>query len=480
MTALLILTVLLAGCGTIDGFRRPDGDGGWSAAERHRRLGEIAAGAGVAWEAAPSPPPAPATIDLPAALALAAAHNRRIAAARQQLAMAAERVYDVRGRLLPATVGSGRYTWYSDPLRNAVALPPGFGDPNAAPFSIEIREQDFGTLNGTLQLPLDLSGELRHALAAAQAGYRGERARVWATTLAQQLAVTRSYFQYLEAVRLRDVAEQTAALYRAQLGDAQKRFAAGRATKNDVLVVQVALRNAEQRLVRRAIAIDDARRALNQAIGAEVDAPLALADVTRPPELPSAEEALGVAFERNPSLQALLEERQRLEESLTALERSRFPRPYAGGAVDYSSSEILQPQSFVSGFVGFSWDLGTDTRREAQIAEARLATEHNRTVLQEQMRELEAAVRSTQQAAGERLTALATAAVAVGQAEENLRIRRQQFDAGRAQSTDVLDAERLLAAQRADLATALYQAHIRRAELQQLVGLPLDETAEPR
>jgi outer membrane protein TolC len=67
--------------------------------------------------------------------------------------------------------------------------------------------------------------------------------------------------------------------------------------------------------------------------------------------------------------------------------------------------------------------------------------------------------------------------VAVAQAEENLRIRRQQFDAGRATSDDVLDATALLAAQRATVATALYQAHTRRAELQALIGLPLDDLA---
>ncbi len=67
------------------------------------------------------------------------------------------------------------------------------------------------------------------------------------------------------------------------------------------------------------------------------------------------------------------------------------------------------------------------------------------------------------------------ACVAVEQAEENLRIRRQQFDAGRATSEDVLDADTLLAVQRAALASALYQAHMRRAELQQLMGQPLEE-----
>ena len=83
-------------------------------------------------------------------------------------------------------------------------------------------------------------------------------------------------------------------------------------------------------------------------------------------------------------------------------------------------------------------------------------------------------MRATQGAAEERLAALATAEAAVGQAEENLRIREQQFGAGRAASEDVLDAEALLTAQRATLASALYQAHTRRAELQELMGLPLD------
>ena len=54
-------------------------------------------------------------------------------------------------------------------------------------------------------------------------------------------------------------------------------------------------------------------------------------------------------------------------------------------------------------------------------------------------------------------------------------IRDRQFAVGRATSEDVLDAEALLAGQRATLATALYQAHTRRAGLQRLMGLPIGE-----
>ena len=174
-------------------------------------------------------------------------------------------------------------------------------------------------------------------------------------------------------------------------------------------------------------------------------------------------------------LVSLLEEQQRLEESARALAQSRLPRFDAGGAIDYSSATIVQPQRVGSGFVGFTWDLGTDTRREAEIAAARHAAEQNRIAVGRELDELEAAVRTTQRAVEERLAAAAAAEAGVAQAEENLRIRRQQFDAGRATSDDVLDAEALLAGQRATRAGALYQAHTRRAELQELLGLPLDD-----
>jgi len=202
-------------------------------------------------------------------------------------------------------------------------------------------------------------------------------------------------------------------------------------------------------------------------------------DVATPPEVPAVDAALRQAYTTNPALAALFEEQQRLEDTATALVRSRFPRVSGGGTVDYTTSGIVQPQRFGSGFVGFTWDLGTDGRREAEIAEARATAERNRIEVERALRELEALVRTTQRAAEERLAALAAAEVAVGQADENLRIRRQQFDAGRATSDDVLIAEAILASERATLASALYQAHTRRAELQRLMGLPLDAlTAE--
>jgi outer membrane protein TolC len=461
-------------CGPSRVLTRPEGNGGWSEARRRDELERRATAAAVALDPE-APPPGPDDADAPLslgqALALATAGNRRIAEAERGVDAAAARVRDARGRLLPATAGSGRYTWYTDPLSNNVDLPTGDR------FSFVIRQQQSGRVNATTLVPLDVTGQIWKTLGAAQAGYRGERARAWATTLMQKVAVIRAYFDLLEAERLRGVVEENIVLDREQLANAERKYDAGRLTRNELLVVQVSLQDREQELRRRDLAIDRARRALNEAVGRPVDASTRVVDVEARPDLPAVATALRDAFANNPVLTSLLEEQQRLEDTTSALARSRLPRLEGGGAVDWTSETILQPRTIGSGFVGFAWDLGTDGRRAAQQAEARIQADRNRLAIERELRDLEGAVRDTRDAAAERLDALDTARAAVGQAEENLRIRRQQFDAGRATSEDVLDAQALLTRQRATLAVALYQAHTRRAELQELMGLPLEALA---
>jgi outer membrane protein TolC len=466
---ILLLAVGLPGCHAAAGLVRVDGDGGWST---ERRQAEVARAV-----ATTEAPPAGA-LTLADALALAERGNLRIAEAERDLDAAGARVGQARAHLLPSTTGSGRYNAYTDPQTIQVEFPANLLPPGVRRPMIIVREAEFAVFNGTLTVPLDLSGELRHALAAAQAGYRGERARVWATRLGEQVGVLRAYFRLLTAERLREVIDERIGVVREQLANAEQRFASGRLTRNELLVVQVALRDAEQQRLQRDLAIDQARWALNETIGLPVDAPTTVVDVQARPEIPEIERALDLARANNPDLASILEERQRLEETTRSLERGWLPRVAGGGTIDYNTSTLIQPQQIGSGFVGFTWDLGTDGGRAAEIAEARAQADRSRLVLEQEVRELETAVRTSRQATAERLSALETAEASVAQAEENLRIRRAQFAAGRATSDDVLDAEALLTSQRVTRASALYEAYTRRAELQELIGLPLDALVE--
>lgn len=473
--SLAVLAVALVGCTAVRDVWRPEGDGGWSATERRQAVSALAPRAGVVDPlAAPSPTPAPMVYDLATAIAEARGANRPMRAAALRVGIARRRALEARGRLLPTTTAEARYTWYSDVRSTNVVLPPGLLPPDTPPFDVVLSDSDAGTVSAQILQPIDLTGELRQLLAAAQAGYRGAAARRWAVELEQDLAVTRAYYDRLAAERLREVTDETIALYRRQLTDAEERFRAGRLTKNEVLEVQVVLRNAEQRRMREDVAIERARWAFNDAIGVDVDAPTTVSDMRARPDLPPVDDTLRRAQAHNPVLTALFERQRQLEAELSALERSRFPQFSAGGAMDYSSSNLFEPNQIGSGFVGMRWDLGTDTQREERIGAARLAADENQVELETQLRALEQALRATHRSAEERLAALDTATAAIGQAEENLRIRQQQFAVGRAETRDVLDAQRLLAEQRAVLATALYEAQTRRAELQQLVGEPFE------
>ena len=483
LVALALLAVTLSACGFAKQLTRPEGDGGWSSRERQDEIATRARTGGVDLgtggipksDAQPAAAPAPAThpLTLDDALRLANTGNRRIAESAQQVERARQQVWNTRGLLLPQTTAGGRYTWYSDPLTNSATTPNPLPPPDTIQSEIIIREDHAGTVNGAVTLPFDISGELRHALAAAQAGYRGERARRWATVLDEQVAVANAYFDMLQTQRLHEVTEQTIAAQRRQLDSAEARYSSGRTTKNDLLVVQVTLQSTEQRLLLEDLLLARARLSLNQTIGLPVNAPTTVVDVRDVPVVPGVEQALAETWTRNPLILARLEEQQRLENIVTSLQRSRLPRFGGGGEIDWTSSDIVEPQDVASGFVGFSWDLGTDWRRESEIAGAQAAAEQNRIAMERDMRAVEAGVRLTAQAVQERLSAYDAARASVAQAEENLRIREQQFDVGRATSDDVLTAVTLLARERAIAATALYEAHTRAAQLRQLMGLPI-------
>src|SRR5262249_30658741 len=72
----------LSGCTAVREMWRPEGDGGWTVAERRAAVGALAPAAGVVDPLAPRPTPsAPQRYDLARALAEAAHANRAIAAA---------------------------------------------------------------------------------------------------------------------------------------------------------------------------------------------------------------------------------------------------------------------------------------------------------------------------------------------------------------------------------------------------------------
>ncbi len=475
LASAVAVAALLAGCAALG----PAGGGGWKGERREAELARARALSESPAAAAGSDPtaaaePAPRTLDLAIALDLASRHNRSMKVAQASVDAAAGGVAVARSALLPTNQIRGNYSWYSDEQTNTVdfaSLPPGFTPP-----VVTVREQDFATVSAAVRLALDFSGELRHGLLAAQARYRAEEARAWATRLEEETSVLAAYFGLLEAERLREVAVHTVALHEQQLRDATSRLDQGRLTRNEVLVVDVALTTTRQLVLVLENAIRSARRRLNRTTGLPVDAPTEARDVAGRPDLPDVEAAVAAARESNPLVASMLEEVRASDERLTAARRSRFPRVSGTAGYDATTTDILDPNNYASVGVNVDFDVYSFAR-EGEIASLGAASRQTRLMLDRSVREVEILVRDSHDRVRERLAAIDAATVAVRQADENLRIRQVQFGEGRATSEDLLDAAELAARQRGHLASALYQAHTRRAELQQLMGAPLGDLA---
>ena len=484
---LLVLLPLAVACGPARVLTRPEGNGGWSETRRRDELERRATAAAVPLDPE-APPPGPDDADAPLSLgqvlALATSGNRRIAEAERGVDAAAARVRDTRGRLLPETIQTGRYNAYTDPLRNNVSIPTitgGNGETFGGPSSFVIRQQRFGRLNTTSTLPLDVTGQIWKTLTAAQAGYRGEaRAPVGHDARAAGGRHPRVLRPARGAAAARGRRSRTSPSTASSSATRRAASTPAGSPRTSCSSSRSRCRIAEQELRRRDFAIDQARwRSTRPSVGRSTRRPASSTCAARP-DLPTGRRGAARRLREQPDARALCRGaatsrgHRRARSPAAACRASRAAAPRLDQRDDPAAAHAS-----ASGFVGFDWDLGTDTPTRRQQAEARIAAEHNRLAIERELRELEGAVRDTRDAADERLAALDTARAAVGQAEENLRIRHQQFDVGRATSEDVLDAQAPAARQRAMLATALYQAHTRRAELQELMGLPL-ESSSPR
>jgi len=182
------------------------------------------------------------------------------------------------------------------------------------------------------------------------------------------------------------------------------------------------------------------------------------------PELPGLEDIQEQTRSRNPELMALQTEVDRQTALLKAAQASRWP----GVEVRYAQSrepEIRQNQ------LGVSVQIPLLDSRVGPIAEASSELERARGRLEGRRAELEQEVlqawKSLEIAQG-RVQALSQGAVR--EAEAALRVAEAAYRFGERGILDVLDAQRVLRAVRADLLDARFQVHVAHIQLEQLSG----------
>jgi outer membrane protein len=326
--------------------------------------------------------------------------------------------------------------------------------------------------SATVTIPLFTSGRISSSIDAAEARSRGAGATANGAESDVKLAVADAYVGVLRAQKALAVAESSVASLNSVVRDVESMFERELVPKNDLLAVQVALADAKQRRLRAANALQIALADYNRRLGQPMDRPVELAEsLPEPKELPVEVDALiDAALHQRTELVAL-EQQAASYRALAKTERSRvLPQLALTGGYNYLENQFLDDQEFLSAGIGFQWALfdGGQSRKRAA------ALERNGRATEDQRRDAESIialqVRQAWLSVAEAQDRVKVSVAAVEQAEENLRIAREQYGSGLGTQTQLLQAEALRVNALGNRDNAALDASLAKLRLARAVG----------
>ncbi|MBK8011760.1 MAG: TolC family protein [Deltaproteobacteria bacterium] len=418
-------------------------------------------------------------LDLDKVVHMATAHNRKTKMREDEANAAVYRRKQAIGRFLPKLSLSARYSRVSHVEPGSLSLPAP-NDPsaiNTAQLGEAVDNQY--SLRLSVDQPIFTGFALwngyqatEHAEALAQQRVRAERADVRA--VAQE-----TYFNVLKAREMRNVTEQLVQALEEHLQQIRLIYDAGRATELDVSRVQSRVAAARVSLVQIRGAEDGAHLALATLLGIPSTTALELADMvdTKTPEsLPGAAQLVAEAFASRPEI-AIAKEGAAMATARVEVEGSAL-WPQVSVRFGYNYERPNQRYFPVQDRFDGSWDISaiaswtawdwgvTYYGMKAAQAEASAAARN----VDEARDAVRLDVERQRQGYTTAAAKITAARQALSSAERAYDAAKILFDAGRAESLDVLDAATELTRARSDLVQSLADARVAWAYVQKAAG----------
>ena len=407
---------------------------------------------------------APPPLDLVDLLHAVAQGSHAADTAAANEAAAAARVDRARSTWWPTVDLSGSYVLRDNPIEaQAGAFRITTTEQNNAQYALQVRELVFD------------GGRRRLAEDAARRAAEAVRLGGVAGVQQAQLDAVGSYLRVLELKGSREVLKSRQDALGAHLKVIRDLLDQGLTARNDVLETEVRLHRVEDQLQALEDNLVVAQEDLNRRLGREPGTALALpAGLPPAPELPAPRDSLVAgARHTNTTLQAARARHDAGLAELALAQRAWFPAFFVGAQHAYTENSHLVNEYVNSVSAGVSWNIfdggGRDAEVRAAEAHARLAERNQLETARGVTVALEGAWRRWKQTRRE----LNTARADVAAAEENLQIVSDQYREGLARSSDVLDAETLLAGRRFDVVRSHYAIYRAQAELLTVAGRDL-------
>jgi outer membrane protein TolC len=416
------------------------------------------------------PPPAtPAVLQLSDALRAAAAGSQASIAAGLDLGAAREGTSRAKAAYWPSLTVSGNWQARDNEI---VAI---FGT-----FEVPTTQKNFFTAEANLTELVWDGGRRAAALAISRGSEAAAASKGKAAVQGAQLEALGTYLRVLVLKAQRRVVDQRITSLEEHLRIARDLYDQGIVARNDLLGTEVRLRTVKDQTGRIADGIAVATQTLRRLTGRPPGEPVVLPDsLAAPPALP--DDLAGLrrrAASANPRLEAL-RARLRVDESAVAAKKGESrPSVFAQLSHTYQQNEYLGHPNANVFFVGASWEVWENGSRKAAARQAEIAAEKTRSEIADLGRALDIEVDEAWRDFGQALREAETARTNVEAATENLRIEEDQYKAGLARTTDVLDAESVLAESRFALVNEHYTAYLREGVLAAAAGLDLPAVFE--
>ena len=399
-------------------------------------------------------------IDLKGAVSTAIQNNRDIRLAELSLEQAETAVSQAAAAKNPSL----SYKW----ARNQVKA----GSANSAGF--------YGANHGynqglTLSWPIWTGGAVEGAIDAARYAEDVAHINVYQTEAATKLAAAKAYYQYLEMIKLADVAMESVTNLDGHLTNVKQQYDAGVVAKLDVLSSNVSLANAKQNSIAAANSRDIAEANLNNIMRLPMNTKLNPIDKDFPePTFDiTLEQAIAMGQKYRWELIKADYNVRIAKEQVRIAKAGYMPTVAVGGGYSWNTAGLggLDKDDWtVTGTVSWSiWDGGTT---DAKIKSASSGLKSAEETLLKARESIELEIRQDYLNILSAREQIRATEAAVEQAEEAYKIATVRYRSGVGINFDVLDAQLALNKARTNHITALYNYNVGLATLENAMGIP--------
>jgi len=391
-----------------------------------------------------------------------------------------------RSYFFPQWVGQYGYTWFSSPIQvgtqsttSIVTPPKPSADPiaSATPITVTIPSTTRYTFSvyTTLTQTLYAGGAYMANYRFSKLGLEISKANVEMTKQDIVLQVREGYFNILRTEKFVDVAKQAVKQFEGQLEVSRAFFEVGLIAKNDVLQAEVRLANALQAQAKAENDVALAKSSFNNFLRREINAPVEVVDILgyKPFPLPF-EQSVEEALRQRAELKVAELTVDQAKETVKIVRSGMLPTVSLAGNYFrnsdqfYLNGDLKSDRWSVSALASMTlWDWGKVYNQVGASKVKVTQAEDSKTQLKEGII-LEVKDDYLNMLVAEKN--INTAAKAIEQAEENLRLNEERYKYQVATAFDVLDAVTLLAQTRVNYYGALSDFNVAKAMLERSMG----------